>query len=319
MLAKPPAAAAAALGLALALLAPGRAEAQIAPIPAALDRTDRARDVERAKEKGEPAPKLPDDAGFFLGLDLYGASPGSSQTRVRENGDEGDILKFQDDLGITVVGETRLRFGYRFDSDNALEIGISHIFCWGGTTVPRDIHYNGSTIAAGSSLDSMPRWLVFEFNYERVLVSWGEQGRGELDLDLGIRFDYLHWDFQNFHFTATSSGHEAAEDFDTQAMPIPMIGLSIRQPLVDHLDFTAFGRGFRANLWPTGRTEGGPVTWSETAIEAGAGLAWRIADSFEIYLGYRFLLLDIKEQSGEDGNFVTLRANGGLLGMTVFF
>lgn len=231
---------------------------------------------------------------------------------------QGNVLKFTDDLGINVIGETRLRVGYRFTADQAIELSISHLFAWGSKVIPTDIHYNGSTVQAGH-LDARPRWLVFELNWEPTLFRWGEQDRGAFNLDLGIRYDRPHWEFENFHFSPTSSGHEAAEDFDTQAMPIPMLGASIRQPIASRLDLTAFGRAFRANHWNTFRQEGGTVYWTETAVEAGAGMALRVGASLELSIGYRFLMLDIAEQSGEDGNFVTLRTHGIEVGLTVLF
>jgi hypothetical protein len=267
--------------------------------------------------RAEPEPERA--TGIRLGIDLFAGAPAASSTRVRENADDGDRLLLEDDLGIRVIGEARLRLGYDFDADQSLTLMASHIFLYGATTPERDVEYNGTTYQAGRPLESRPIWLVFELEYERVLVRWGEEGRGRLSLGVGVRLDFLHYTFSSFTLAPTSTGSEGREDFDAQALPIPVFGLALRQPLARDLDLYGFGRGFRANHWNSFRTEGGTVYWSESFVEAGAGIAWRAAPWLELTAGYRFLYVDIAETSHEDGNYMFLSTHGGTIGATFLF
>ncbi|MGH7294484.1 MAG: hypothetical protein ACRELB_06115 [Polyangiaceae bacterium] len=271
-----------------------------------------------AASTAPPAAAAPGDHGFFVGLDLVGGGLGGAKTRVRENADEGTTFRLPADLGIDFAGEARLRLGWRFDRDDALVFSLTHIFLWGGTRLTGDVHYNGSTLQGGTRLESRPRFLSFELLYERALFRWGADGRGALALDVALRYDLLHWDFQAT-FAPTSTGHEAAEDFDAQAMPVPLLGVTVRQPIASSLDLVAYGRAMRANHWDSFRTEGGTVYWSETCVEAGLAVAWRLNERVEIDFGYRFLFLDIGEKSKEDGNFLVAQIHGVSAGITLFF
>ena len=55
-----------------------------------------------------------------------------------------------------------------------------------------------------------------------------EADRGLLAVDVGVRYDDIDWRFGSPKLTATSPGAEAGEDFRTQAIPIPVLGLTAR-------------------------------------------------------------------------------------------
>jgi hypothetical protein len=93
----------------------------------------------------------------------------------------------------------------------------------------------------------------------------------------------------------------------------------VREPLTDAVDLVAFARGFRANAWPSGRTEGGPVKWSESYIEAGAGIEVALGGPAALEVGYRLLFIDEAGTSHEDGNYLSLLVNGLDVGIGLRF
>jgi hypothetical protein len=259
------------------------------------------------------------ESGPFVGLELFAGAPGHSVTQVREFDDLGDPLTLRGDLGIDVVGEARLRIGWRFDPDDALAIGISHIFLWGGARLEHDVHYNGTTYQGGTQLESQPIYLAPEVRYDRVLVRWGDAARAALSINLGVRVDFVDWKFSEVAIAPTSTGKEGREDFYAQATPIPVLGISIRLPVTDDLDLEGFARGFRANHWSSLRNEGGTIYFSESFVEAGIGLVRRLAPGLDLAIGYRYLFVDLAETSPEDGNYLKLESHGALVGLRYQF
>lgn len=251
--------------------------------------------------------------GPLVGLGVFAGAPTNSYTRVREDADRGTYLYLEDDLGVPVIGEAQIQLGWRFDPDDALGLAIGYIFIGGGQRTHADDHYNATTIAAGTFLGEDPtsvHWFVIELQYERALFRFMEADRGLLAIDLGIRYDDLDWRFSPRTIAATSAGAEAGEDFRTQSIPIPVVGLTARFPIAPEWDVVASARGFRLNHISSGRLEGGLVYTSESFIDATLGLAFRAAESVQIAFGYRFLYVDIDEESREDGNLIGVFSHG---------
>jgi hypothetical protein len=269
-----------------------------------------------AADTEEPIP--PEERHIVLGLDFFGGAPSSSHTRVREFEHRGDFLELDRDLGIPAIGEARLRLGYRFDPKSALTLSFSSLFLYGSARLDHDTTYNGTTFSGKTRLASRPLWLVAEIQYERTLFCWGDDDRGALSAGVGLRADFLHW---ILHGTvdSTSSKKEQGEAFVQQVTPIPFVGISLREPIARDFDLVGYGRGFRANHWNSLRTEGGIMWFSESFVEAGLGIAYHITRTLELYVGYRYLLVDIRERSREDTNAVTVSSHGGTIGLTLAF
>jgi len=276
--------------------------------------------VDEKQERGIASPDAP--SGLILGGGLFVGASTCSYTRVRENQDKGTKLSLAKDLGIPVIGEARIDMGWRFDPDDALTLGISYIFAWGETRLDHDIHYNGAVLEGGTDAGTMGggvKWFVLEVSYERILFRFGENGRGYLAADMGLRFDALDWRFTKKTFVPGTKGTEAGEDFLTQAIPIPVFGLSARFPLAHSVDLIASLRGFRINHLSSGRSEGGIVYASESLVDAKLGLAFTLSDATELSFGYRFLYVDMDNESREDGNVIGILAHGLFVTLTVIF
>lgn len=258
-------------------------------------------------------------SGFVGGLDLFVGAATNSYTRVREGGDRGTYLYLSDDLGIPVIGEVRGLGAWRFDPEDALGVSMGYIFAWGSARLPTNIDYNGGTLQGGTTLSSQPLWFVFELQYERSIFRFGEGDRGYLAADIGLRLDYLHWLFPTATFAPDSPGHEAGEKFLSQMTPVPVLGLSARIPVAADLDVLLGARGFRLNHVSSGRVEGGIIYYSQSLIDATAGLVWTPTPGLQLSFGYRFLYCDIDEESTQDGNLVGLFTHGAYFSLSYAF
>jgi hypothetical protein len=263
----------------------------------------------------------PEDApsGFFGGASAFAGSSTNSYTRVREHSLRGTYLYMGDDLGIPVIGELRLDGGWRFDPEDSLALSFGYIWAWGSNTLHADTDYNGGTFQGGTKLSSQPLWFVVEFQYERALFRFMEGDRGMLGLDIGFRYDWLHWEFSKSTFTQTSAGHEAGEKFLSQATPIPVLGLTARFPVAENVDLVASARGMRLNHISSGRIEGGIIYFSQSLIDATLGLVIHTDPNLSFSFGFRYVYVDITEESKEDGNNVGLYSAGAYFSIAYTF
>jgi hypothetical protein len=284
----------------------------------ALAVTQEAARAQEAPPAPEPTPSTQDKPSVHLGLFAFAGYPASGVVRVRENELPGTYLHFGSDLGIHVLGEIGVWGGYRFDREDDLAASFSAILLYGDARSSGTIQFNGIDVPWGTPLRSRPLWLVFQLRYERVFVRWGDQDRGRFAAEIGFRYDYLNWKFSGLS-VPTNPGHELNEDFYKQAIPIPVLGVSVRHPIDEGLEVMAYARGFYTDRWPTGRSEGGAVSWSESYGDFFLGLAWRPYDFVEIWLGARVFLMQINERSHEDGNAVQFIAPGALAQATFTF
>lgn len=276
-----------------------------------------------AAMSGSPLLGGPDaPTGPLLGLGAFAGGHTSSYLRVREGFDRGAYLYLEKDLGAPAIGEMQLQLGWRFDPDDALAGGFGYVFVGGGARLPTNAHFNGGTLQGGTRIGENPgsvRWFVFELQYERELVRFGEKDGGLLALDLGLRFDHLEWRFSQATLAPTTIGRETGEDFWKQSIPIPIVGLTARLALSEEWDAVASAKGFRLNHLSSGRSEGGIVYVSESVIDATLGLAWKASDSVQLAFGYRFLYVDVDEESREDGNLIGVFAHGAYFTIQVTF
>jgi hypothetical protein len=251
--------------------------------------------------------------GPFAGFGVFAGSPTNSYTRVRENADRGTYLYLKDDLGVFVDGETSLQLGWRFDADDALGFALNYVFIGGGRRIPKNIEYNATTLQGGTQLAEDPtsvHWFAFELQYERTILRFMDEDRGLLAAVIGVRYDDIDWRFTKQTIAATSAGAEAGEDFRTQSIPTPVLGLVGRIPITTNWDVVLAARGFRFNHVSSGRSEGGLVYISESVIEATAGFAVRVSPGASWNFGYRFLYVDFDGESREDGNLIGLFTHG---------
>ena len=260
--------------------------------------------------------------GFFAEFGVFAGHPTNSYTRVRENADKGTNLWLEDDLGVPVIGEAGLQLGWRFDADDALALACDYIFIGGGAVLHGPIVFNATTLAAGTDVQETPlsvHWVTVELQFERTIFRFAEKDRGLLAIDLGIRYDDIDWRFSKATISSKSTGAEAGEDFRTQSIPIPVIGLTARFPVVPDWDLAAGARGFTINHMSSGRSEGGIVYISESFIELTVGAVYMGWKGVQLGFGYRFLYVDFDGESREDGNQIGVFTHGAYLTVQVTF
>ncbi|HVY62822.1 MAG TPA: hypothetical protein VHF22_14290, partial [Planctomycetota bacterium] len=248
--------------------------------------------------------------GVYVGLDGFVGDPTNSYIRVARDQDRGDTLRLRKDIGVEVAWEARAVAGYRLDSDQRIQLDVSSIFLYGRKNIGASSspHFGGHALQPNSELEARPIWLAPELRYERILFRWGPEQDGKLAVNVGLRADLIQWDFTTFSAVGSSTDSEGSEDFWAKPIVLPVIGVSVTQPILRKLDAYGFARGMRANHWPNFAfaKEGGRVYDSESFVEAGAGLIYRVNGHIDVMAGYRFLYIDYAQTSDRDGNYLKL-------------
>lgn len=250
------------------------------------------------------------DAGAFFET----GSPGG-WVQVRENQIEGTRLGFRQDLGAgslhTVAVGADLHPGRRTEWAILLE---SHSLS-GRAVLPHSVNFNGATLAANSTLltqTTFPSFLQVTVTARRRLASLPNGGsvRG----DLGLTFVALVFRLSGT-IAPASHGSETKEDFVTQELPVPVVGVSLEEPVAGPLRLRA---GLDGGYLPTInslRREGGEVTLQQTHLAASLAIAYRIRGRWDARLAYRITHFAQRETSAEDGNEIRLDSRGISLGL----
>lgn len=123
----------------------------------------------------------------------------------------------------------------------------------------------------------------------------------------------------NGTLTANSVGRETKEDFVTQELPIPMLGVRLDEPINDRLHFIATLDAAYLPRVNSLRTEGGEVKLAQSNLDATLGLDYTLTRSLHLAGGYYFSYLKQDEQSHEDGNRILLKDNAAEIGLAHTF
>ena len=254
------------------------------------------------------------EAGAFF----EAASPGG-WVQVRENRIEGTRLGFRQDLGArslhTMAVGAELHPGRRTEWTILLE---SHSLS-GRAVLPHEVNFNGATLAANSTLvtrTTFPSFLQATVMARRRFASLANGGtvRG----DLGLTFVALVFRLSGT-LAPASHGSETKEDFVTQELPVPVIGVSVEEPVVGPLTLRAVLDGGYLPTINSLRREGGEVTLQQSHVAASLRLAYRIHAHWDVRLAYRFTHFAQRETSAEDGNQIRVDSRGIALGFAGAF
>src|SRR5262249_40922388 len=178
------------------------------------------------------APAVPPRWEVSLGGTI-GAPTGWVQ--VRGNAVEGTRLGFPPDLDVSRVWIAELAFRHRWGRRGALRFVVQSYALDGTTTVPGDVQFNGATLAGGTSLETrthFPSFVRATLTGERELAA---VDGGRVLASVGITFVSLMFKLQGT-LAPTTAGRETHEDFVTQELPVPVVGLALAHPLSRGLD-----------------------------------------------------------------------------------
>lgn len=262
------------------------------------------------------------DAGSFAHWQValaVGYGDPSGYVQVRENQIEGTHLDFGSDLGVNHMSDEALRVAYRIDPNQSVQFVLRNYTLTGSTVLPENVDFNGATFAAGTRLRTLthfPDFLRATLFYQRALSQFANGG--SLSGRTGFTFEGLTFKLDGT-LTPDSIGHEMKEDFVTQELPVPMLGLQLDEPVNNRLAFIASLDGAWLPRVNSLRTEGGEVTLAQTNMGATLGLDYALTRRWGLTGDYRFDYFKQDERSHEDGNRILLKNNSVELGLSYAF
>lgn len=257
-----------------------------------------------------------DSASWTLWLDA-GVGPPSGWVQVRENALEGTRLHFRRDLDVRRAWTVRGTLVHPIGARTLLDIALEG-WSLSGDAVPRsDVTFNGATLAADSVLRTRTGFGDFvqlTADVRRRLVM---HPRDVLSGSVGLTFVALNVVLQGT-LAPGSALHETREDFVTQELPVPVLGLAWEHALTPRLALAAHATGGWLPIVNSLRREGGEVTITQTQADLGLALRWRLARRTRVSLGWRFTHFAQREESTEDGNAIRLDRSAVAAGVSLF-
>ena len=239
----------------------------------------------------------------------------SGFTQVRENNVPGTSLSLGPALGIGHVQRVRL---YAMDSigrGGTLVLKLDFARLHGVTILPIPVYFNGVELAADQPLITSASWLdnwQFTALYRQPFFSTADGLR--LDGEIGLTFVGLTYSLQGHPAGAANppeaSGSRTVEDFITQELPVPQLGLDVRYPLSESWGIDASVLGGHLPSVYSLRNEGGRVYVTQTNQEAQLGLTYRWGNGVQFGFGWYDRYYMQNEQSAEDGNYIQMMEHG---------
>jgi hypothetical protein len=230
----------------------------------------------------------------------------SGWVEVRERAIEGTRLHFRHDLGVARDRLFDLRVEYSPRPDDGFGLGISSWTLRGAMTLPGNVTFNGTTLAAGHTLTTrtgFPDFVRIDLEGWRRLSTLG--GRASLAGSLGLTAVLLTFRMSGTE-TPNSVGHETKEDFVTQELPVPIVGIRLRYPVGSRVALSASFSGGYLPWVNSLRREGGEVRITQGHIDMDVGADVTIAPTLHVLSGLRVSDFTQREKSREDGNDIHL-------------
>jgi hypothetical protein len=122
--------------------------------------------------------------------------------QVRENGIRGTRLQLHRDLGIDTSEALTVGGAYHLTAVDALRLTFDSIFLYGSSRPSTEVKFNGTTLRAGTDLDTEPEFFRLTALYERHLLDLG--GGGYLAGHVGLTYVFLTFTLHG----AVSFAHE---------------------------------------------------------------------------------------------------------------
>jgi hypothetical protein len=279
----------------------------------------------RAEEPTSP------DGRFGLWLATEVGVP-RGYVQVRENEIQGTHLSFHSDLGIDTVERVTAGAAYHLSDVSRLRLAFDTIFLYGTERLDSDVFFNGATLQGGTDLQSRPEFFRLTALYERQLLDFARGGG--VAADIGLTYVFLTYKMHGTLSPLSQGGggevvaHDSAighqesssgaslgtpatvkEDFLTQELPIPMLGVTFDYPLATQWSFLGNVLGGWLPRVDSLRTEGGTVYLSQSHVDLSALLRYRLSACVDVDAGYAFHYYTQHESSHEDGNYIQLWDN----------
>jgi hypothetical protein len=182
--------------------------------------------------------------------------------------------------------------------------------------LPVDVLFNGATLQGGTTLETRPDFFRLTALYEKRFVAFA--GGGSLSGEAGFTFVALTF---KLHGTLApdSQGNETQEDFLTQELPVPLLGLRLRLPLCPRLWFEgSLTGGYLPRVYSL-KNEGGKVDVTQSHADLGLWLRYGLTPAVDLKAGYAYSDFVQHETSGEDDNLIHLTSNSVTLGLAARF
>ena len=93
--------------------------------------------------------------------------------QVRENQIRGTRLQLHRDLGIDTSESLTLGAAYHLTALDALRLTFDSVFLYGSSRLPTEVEFNGTTLRAGTDIDTRPEFFRLTALYERRLLALG--------------------------------------------------------------------------------------------------------------------------------------------------
>lgn len=235
----------------------------------------------------------------------YGAPAGWVQ--VREGGLEGTRLRLRPDLGVRSTHTFALDVALPASDRAAWRLSIESLALDGAVTLPRDVLFNGATLQGGTRLTTATHFPSFV----RATAAWERRlarpAGGRLDATLGLTFDFLTFELHGT-LAPGSNTRETREDFLTQELPVPLVGLRLERPLGGRVSLRVEADGGWLPRVNSLRREGGTVTLEQRQGDLGADIVVAVGRRTSLTGGGRLRWYEQDEQSREDGNRISLRS-----------
>ncbi len=242
----------------------------------------------------------------------------SGWVQVRENTVDGTRLSLAADLRVHQVQTLELALDYAPSPAARYALTLTAFALHGATPPPGPVYFNGTTLAGDSALATSTQFS--DFVAIELTGSWrvARVGNGDLSARAGLSFVALTFVLRGT-LAAGSATRETQEDFVTQELPVPVIGVEYRLPLLPRLRLdAALGGGYLP--WVNSlRSEGGVVTITQSEGELSLGARYDLSARLALSGVLRYSALTQREQSTEDGNEIAIRATTLSVALTARF
>lgn len=232
--------------------------------------------------------------------------------QVRENRIDGTRLSFGPALGVHAVSTMGLVFKAPAGS-GTIGVMVSGTTLRGSTRLAHPVYFNGATLEGGTTLNTRTEpgdFLRVVVDYEHRLARVG--AHGQVAWRAGLDATLLDFRLQGT-LDPSSAGHETKEDFVTQELPVPFVGVGLDLPVSGRVAFHVGADGGWLPWVSSLRYEGGLVMLNQRRLDADAAFDVPLTPHLTLGVGVHTTSFEQNEQSNEDGNRISLASTAGAL------
>ena len=219
-------------------------------------------------------------------------------TKVREWQYVGQKYDLNEDLGLNSLESFEFTFSFPLNCNHRINLLLGRYFFQGHQLLTENGYYNGTELTENTQA------YVDASRYIRIMLldylTLSKTQREKLQLVFGISLDAIRF-LVDAPYTPASPRRETFEQFDSQVVPVPMVGIKWNKNLSDNTLLHAEGR---VGTWPglnTWYDEEGTVKIWQYNLETYIGISKHFG-SIVSELNFNFRLIYLKGESNEDTN-----------------